>query len=198
MTTDEKAMESYFEKKGWLRKVAGETDFTNAVKTFAMMRGREGLGVLICGCYGSGKTKLVNIFADYFGCENRVRLGIRSEREKFDDKYIEYHCSQLYDHNVLVDDLGAEEPINEYGVRIESAADFIVKFHASHQWATEKADILPKDLSTVQIPRLLITTNLSITEIDARYGGRVVSRLKDLCIPLPLTGEDKRKWRTVS
>ena len=179
MTSDEKAMETYLEKKGWLKSVAGSDDFTAAIKTLGAMRKEKGVGVLICGSYGVGKTKLVNIFADYFGCENRIRLGIRAELKKFDEKYIEYNCSQLYDHNVLVDDLGAEEPVNEYGVRYESAADFIISFH--ERWDHEK--------------RLLITTNLSITEIDSRYGGRIVSRLKDLCFPLALTGEDKRKWR---
>ena len=72
--------------------------------------------------------------------------------------------------------IGAERTVNEYGVRIEAAGDFIVNYHA------------------YGAKRLFITTNLSAPEIDARYGGRVLSRLKDLCVPVRFTGKDKRTW----
>ena len=75
-------------------------------------------------------------------------------------------------------DFGAENPVSDYGVRLERAGDFIVTWHELHRTGT----------------RLVVTTNLTTAELDARYGGRVLSRLKDLCVPLRLNGGDKRKW----
>ena len=60
------------------------------------------------------------------------------------------------------------------------SGDFIVTWHELHRTGT----------------RLVVTTNLTTAELDARYGGRVLSRLKDLCVPLRLNGGDKRKWTT--
>ena len=77
-------------------------------------------------------------------------------------------------------DLGAENPVSDYGVRLERAGDFVVTWHELHRTGT----------------RLVVTTNLTTSELDARYGGRVFSRLKDLCVPLRLNGGDKRTWTT--
>ena len=42
--------------------------------------------------------------------------------------------------------------------------------------------------------RLYVTTNLSGEEVVDRYDMRTCSRLKELCLPLHLTGADKRRW----
>ena len=42
--------------------------------------------------------------------------------------------------------------------------------------------------------RLFVTTNLTGEELAERYTVRLTSRLKDLTIPLHLTGGDKRQW----
>ena len=68
--------------------------------------------------------------------------------------------------------------MSDYGVRLERAGDFIVAWNELHRQGT----------------RLIITTNLTTAELDGRYGGRVLSRLKDLCVPLRLNGGDKRRW----
>ena len=42
--------------------------------------------------------------------------------------------------------------------------------------------------------RLFITTNLTGEQLLDRYGGRVVDRLKQMCVPVRMTGNSKRKW----
>jgi DNA replication protein DnaC len=37
-----------------------------------------------------------------------------------------------------------------------------------------------------------ISTNLNMNELKEKYGERIVSRLKEMCIPLTIKGEDKR------
>jgi len=83
--------------------------------------------------------------------------------------------------SVYIDDLGAEPQRNEYGVFVDVVGDFIAKWY---EYLTYKPS--PR--------RMFITTNLNAEEIDERYGGRVLSRLKDIVIPLKLKGKDKRKW----
>lgn len=37
-----------------------------------------------------------------------------------------------------------------------------------------------------------ITTNLSFNELNEKYGERIVSRLKEMCIPITIKGKDRR------
>ena len=108
-----------------------------------------------------------------------MRFSIQSQIETLSHECQEYFCRDLNEMSIYFDDLGAETPVNEYGIRIETVADFICEWHTLHTPGT----------------RMIITTNLNTEGIDSRYGGRVLSRLKDLCIPLRLTGKDKRKWQ---
>ena len=105
-----------------------------------------------------------------------VNLADSREIVKLGDDWMEYYAENLYETNVVLDDLGAEKPENDYGVRFERAGEFIANYHTRGKG------------------RLIISTNLTTAEIDSRYGGRVLSRLKDLCVPLRLTGRDKRTW----
>ena len=78
--------------------------------------------------------------------------------------------------NVVLDDLGAEPPVCSYGVRRELAGEFITRYHMLGRG------------------RLFITTNLDGDAMLNQYTMRITSRLKDLCVPLHLTGRDKRTW----
>ena len=167
----------YLERQGWTRQIAGDADFNAAVHAIDEMF-RTGRGLLVSGEYGVGKTALAAAVTKAFSPVFKVRLALPSDREHLLRDWQEYWAINPYTQNVWLDDLGAEPFVNEYGVKTEAAGDFIVTWH----------ELAAKNV------RLIVTTNLSANELDARYGGRVFSRLKDLCIPLRLTGTDKRQW----
>ena len=170
-------LERYLEANGWTRAVAGDADFDAAVGAIQLMID-TGRGIVIAGEYGVGKTALAKIIAKGFRIGFAVRLAVPSDREKLTPWWRELYAEDPFGQGVFLDDLGAEPLTNEYGVKYELAGDFIVEYHAR---ATDST-------------RLVVTTNLTTGELDARYGGRVLSRLKDLCVPLRLSGKDKRQW----
>ncbi|MCK9571588.1 hypothetical protein M0R72_21740, partial [Candidatus Pacearchaeota archaeon] len=77
---------------------------------------------------------------------------------------------------VILDDVGSEPQVNEYGVKSEPFSDFILAWYTS-----------------ASRPRLLITTNLNSVETHERYGERVMSRLLAMAVTLRLKGVDHRK-----
>ena len=173
-------IERYLESNGWTRKIAGDADFGAALLAIEQMAA-TGKGLIVSGEYGVGKTALASLAARAFGGGVfKVRLAIPDDLDRLTRSWQEYYLENPYAQNAWLDDLGAENPVSDYGIRLERAGDFIVTWHELHRTGT----------------RLIVTTNLTTSELDARYGGRVLSRLKDLCVPLRLVGGDKRKWTT--
>ena len=78
--------------------------------------------------------------------------------------------------SVVLDDVGAESPISDFGIRRELVGEFITRYHLYGRG------------------RLFISTNLSGEELEARYTMRVLSRIKDLTVFLNLRGGDKRTF----
>lgn len=179
--SDTTKIEAYLEANGWTREIAGEVDFASTV--MAIKAADEGrLGLLVSGCCGVGKTALVKIVAPAFGHHRFIDLADREEIEKLSDEWQELWSENLHDENVVLDDVGSELPANEFGVRLEPVAVFIAARHS-------------RCIGRSNFPRLFVTTNLTAGEMDARYGARTYSRLKDLCVPLKLVGKDKREWK---
>ena len=173
-------IERHLESNGWTRKVAGDADFDAALLAIERMAA-TGKGLIVSGEYGVGKTALAAIAARAFGGGVfKVRLAIPDDLDRLTRSWQEYYVENPYAQNAWLDDLGAENPVSDFGIRLERAGDFVVTWHELHRPGT----------------RLIVTTNLTTAELDARYGGRVLSRLKDLCVPLRLSGGDKRKWTT--
>jgi DNA replication protein DnaC len=80
--------------------------------------------------------------------------------------------------HVLIDDVGTEvEMVNHYGTKINWFKDFIELAYST--WT---------DFSG-----LYITTNLGGEELEARYGYRVRSRIREMFNIIKLEGEDQRK-----
>jgi len=165
----------WLEKHGWTRAVAGNEDFDAAVKALCEAKNRC-LGLLICGEYGRGKTHLAEIVARSYNADFKVYLGLHNAWKLLTPEWQCRGMESPYNRSVFIDDLGVESRVNNYGEKIEPAADFLCEWHTRHAPGT----------------RLVITTNMKAAELDARYGGRVVSRLKELCEGLVLNGEDHR------
>lgn len=73
-----------------------------------------------------------------------------------------------FDELCIIDDIGVEVPGNEYGIRHEDFVELV-------------------DFAENQKKILILTTNLNAQELAARYGERVMDRLRGLvrCIPIP-------------
>lgn len=159
--------EAWLESQGWHRSIA-KSDFTLGAKVLATLSANKGLGAIVSGSYGAGKTAFVKA-----AFRNARLFQLPMAEGVLDPEY------DLAEGDVILDDVGAEHSVNAFGVRKEPFADFIVRFHAK------------------PLGRLIITTNLKTEDFESRYGGRVVSRLKDLCVATRFTGGDKREWTII-
>ena len=175
---------AYLERRGWTKSVAGEDDF--AAASLALARCAMGdtqpstlnhqparLGIFAFGRYGCGKTALMRAIKPLFRPVHFVPLNDPEIAALLDEP--EWIADAMR-CNVILDDLGAESAVTDYGIKRELAAEFVVRYHREGGG------------------RLFVTTNLTGEEIAERYTARLTSRIKELCIPLHLTGADKRKW----
>ena len=159
------------ESRGWKREVAKE-DFGVACRIAqAIVEGPVKRGLILIGGYGSGKTSFVRALLP----EASIYTMPHQEGVLDPDYNIEDGTP------VILDDIGSEHTVNEYGIVKEPFSDFIMKWHTMRE----------------RKGRLIITTNLKFSEIASRYGGRVVSRLKDLCVAARFNGGDKREWTVI-
>lgn len=161
---------------GYYRDKAG-SDFDilldATVKAFNITMPRR-VGLIITGDYGCGKTHFVKCLKLH---GTFIDLNLSEAVEWIDQR----GCSassinEICDGNVFLDDLGAENIKNEYGVKRDVVGEFVCRYHTQGKG------------------RLFITTNLRGSELIDRYGGRVVDRLKQLCVPVRMTGKSKREW----
>ena len=180
------AVADALEAHGWTREVAARAsgtdeqgkrvdDFSAAVRALVLMSATAGKGLIVSGEYGCGKTSLVTTWR---GRLNMYDMNNREHRNMLDPSQYPETYPLLFAQDVFIDDLGAELR-KVYGESDYSEArDFICEYHA------RKA----------QGSRLFVTTNLRMRELLDRYGGRLVDRLKDLCVPLRMCGKSKREW----
>lgn len=161
---------------GFSREKAGEdfdTLVNGTVKTFNINQPRK-VGMIITGDYGCGKT----FFIKCLGLAGTFIDLTLTENVEWIDQRGGYQSTmqEMCEGNVIIDDLGAESIKNDYGVKRDVVGEFICRYHTHGKG------------------RLFITTNLRGTELLDRYGGRVVDRLKQLCVPVRMTGKSKREW----
>ena len=179
ITPSDETIALYLERNGFLRKVAGNEVFEEAIKCFNLMLS-TGKGVFITGRCGVGKTLFCNIASKAVQHERlqTVRLGLPNQLALITD---DYYFQRSMSGSVILDDIGAERAVNEYGVIRESVGEFITAFHT--RWAGDTATSV----------RLFGNTNLSGEAFLRRYTQRVWSRITDLCVIWNMKGEDKRR-----
>ena len=163
---------AYLERRGWTRSVAGEADFAAASLALARCSVQRP-GIFAFGRYGCGKTALMRAIKPLFRPVHFVPLNDPEIAALMDEP--EWNGDAIR-CSVILDDLGAESAVTDYGIKRETAAEFVVRYHQRGGG------------------RLFVTTNLTGEEIAERYTARLTSRIKELCIPLHLKGADKRKW----
>lgn len=134
-------------------------------------------GLLIRGISGLGKTHLVKCLQ-----QNELNpiliLSMIEIADEIKDQG-EYEIRLGNNKIVYLDDVGTEEPtINHYGTKISFFKNFIELVYLRNQNKT--------------FNKLMISTNNSFSELEAKYGFRVRSRVKDMFNIIDVGGEDMR------
>jgi len=134
-------------------------------------------GLLIRGISGLGKTHAVRCVA-----ENELNpILILSMLEVADEirNNGEYLIKLGEKKVIYLDDVGTEEPvIKHYGTSINFFKEFIEGVYLRNEGKT--------------FNKLVISTNNSFAEIEAKYGFRVRSRMKDMFNVIDVKGQDMR------
>jgi len=126
-----------------------------------------GYGLLLSGDTGSGKTFLMHCLGGrQYTCERIIEYGMVNVHQWFEwtDGY-----------EVVLDDLGVERTVSEYG-----AKDEIMKTVIGHRCERQSA-------------RTHVTTNLKAEQIAERYGDRTLSRLTGMCKAFRIDGRSRRR-----
>jgi len=131
-------------------------------------------GLFLIGGTGTGKTvalKIISAFRRYpvFYCDRLVSRYM-SNKKSF---------PEIFEHekDIIIDDLGAEVTINDFGMKFELLTQIITD---RHRLFTERGYLT------------LFSTNLNKDEFVSRYGQRVYSRIKQMCEPVVCDGQDLR------
>lgn len=144
-------------------------------------------GILLSGPVGSGKTSLMNVMRYLTPIEHKFTIKTCREIsfEFIQDGYEvihRYSKGKLYQSDpkiICFDDLGLENNLKYYGNECNVMAEILLSRYDMY---------ISKNIKTH------ITTNLSASEIEAHYGNRVRSRMRELfnLIAYDKTTKDKR------
>lgn len=139
-------------------------------------------GILLQGVPGSGKTAGMRLVARYFrmvwwDAEDLQRLGAGARAEGRNRMTAVTEHAWQRPGDVVLDDLGAEETLVDYGNRMEPVAAYLGERYRLY----------------LDCGRLThITTNLDEAALATRYGERLTSRLHEMCRWIDC---GKRDWR---
>ena len=171
--------EQMLEEHGFLRSVASTENFTTAKRTVAFSK-TNNLGVLVLGNVGLGKTRFLKAY-------EKIAPEINGRETKYfsmkDPKapnwfnpadYGEW-LNGLYECNIIIDDLGAEPTICEYGIKREYVFEFLIHY-------TE----LGKGV-------IAASSNLVGDKLLDRYTSRL-DCLKEHMLLTIFKGKDLRQW----
>lgn len=131
-------------------------------------------GLFVQGTAGLGKTKVLEAVSDNPLYKIKIISMIQVSEAVKEHGSFEIDTRQI----ILLDDVGSEqETVNHYGTKINWFKDFIESYYLQNKIYSG----------------LLVTTNCTGDEIEAKYGYRVRSRIREMFNQITLTGEDKRK-----
>lgn len=138
-------------------------------------------GYCLIGGYGCGKTELMKAFVStrfqpYDYLKSGRNCMITSAIEMIDYYNKDSNFDKYLETNIYIDDFGTEQRAKYMSKDEEPILSKFLEL-----WYMKNRD-----------KNLYITTNLSIDEIQSKYGGRVYSRLNELCQFIELSGKDFR------
>lgn len=150
---------------------------TKDITDAANQSGRENKGMMIYGPTGTGKTYAMHALAKakktitkIYSVKNYVDL-LSEFRDYIKQGWYFEKMKEICDEDLLfIDDLGAEK-----------TTDFSQEFLYA---------ILNRRYENMH--RTFITSNLTLKEMNDRYGSRIVSRIAEMCVLVELQGQDKR------
>ena len=181
-----KVAERRLERSGWLESVAGRDDWVSVVSGFAAgMSADPRRGVLLSGSFGCGKTMAATALYRKEGVDHKgdCYTGVVLSCAEVDD-WSGFHPGAAFNHSLgwtIFDDMGAEHA-PDFGKK-DAVADLVMRLHK--RWIGRYGC------------GIAVTTNLTGEQMAARYGGRVMSRIMEMVVPVSLSGRDKRKRVTV-
>lgn len=136
-------------------------------------------GIMVVGPMGIGKTFLFKIFrSNPYQSFKLVSAKNIAKAAKADSNSFFESIKKWFEPNIannffgqrqlalMIDDLGTEENINDFGNKTNVIQDLI----------EERYESFKKD----KLPNLFITTNLTKDQLTERYGARVVDRLSEM------------------
>ena len=146
------------EKRGYIH---------TAESLVALEKYMQGYSLLLTGAVGTGKT----FFFQSLGKDLSIISLIGLSGWKLDE--IETMLINNQERDVVFDDMGAEPPVSDYGVKQEIVPLILEKRYYLRR-------------------RTHFTTNLNAEQIQARYGVRVIDRIYGMTFPITFIGESRR------
>lgn len=148
-------------------------------------------GIMLAGNFGVGKTWMMKLFMKnqrqvyFMRSAKDIANGFQTGGEEFLEQYLKLFENAANDKDtffqkysgVCIDDIGTEDIKSHYGNKKNVIGDIIEQRYFSNLLG----------------PYLHATTNLTATQLDSFYGGRVVSRLREKVNFISLNGNDRRK-----
>ena len=170
---------------------AEDREFISAAVNLGVANPSLSKGLLLAGNYGTGKTMMMKLFSknqrQVFHVTNAKYIadGFQENGQEFLEQFAEKYQNASNDSSAFfqpyaglcIDDLGTEEFKNHYGNKKNVLGDVIEIRYAKNNCGTY----------------LHATTNLNIQELNDFYGGRVMSRMREIFNTVLLLGPDRRK-----
>lgn len=155
---------------GYTESVAGDEfgKSVRAVKTCI----DSGMGLLISGDVGCGKTCLLKALAKWSKVGPLGWIYVKDPQRM---SHLRGSPEYFYSRSIFIDDIGSETKIHEYGNTVDIVGDFIQLYHEFGRG------------------KLYASTNLSSAGLNERYDSRVVDRLLDMCVVYVMKGDSKRR-----
>ncbi len=149
-------------------------DQENIFVAWRRMEERPGTGLIVGGKFGRGKTALVHAMLDYPRSNGVLCVHTSSPAE-----VAWLDTDECKEEHLFIDDIGTDGAKRDYGTVRDYVGEYL-------RWWMDKK------LWRGWTKRLFLTTNLSLAELNERYGTRLVSRIMECCVPLKLTGPNRR------
>lgn len=140
-------------------------------KVAAWLTANNGRGLLLMGGTGNGKTLMLDAIAAVLLVKLKVFCNKVAAHEIVTAAQLRKVCAQRFS---MLDDLGTESDIVDYGARKSITEEFVHAMEAGGGLG-------------------LISTNLDAQMIRSRYGGRTLDRLRGGYFTINFRGESFRK-----